>query len=184
LEHGYGAATMDLLAAEGRTAKRTLYARFGDKAGVFATVVRRVNDAIVGELIEPLDPAQPARAELYRFALRLLAIALTPEALGVYRLVVGEAQRFPELAIAYYNNAPGRAILALTRYFKAAKKAESTWDETEVAAQFFNAVLGELHRRALLGVAGRIDQDAIARQATSAIRFLELAYPATLEASG
>jgi TetR/AcrR family transcriptional repressor of mexJK operon len=177
LERGYGAATIDQLAVEARTAKRTLYARFGDKAGLFAAVVQRLSDAVVSGFPAAPDPSRPVREELESFARRLLVLALSPGALGVYRLVVGEATRFPGLAEAFYDNGPGRGIAALTRYFEAMPKQPSGVEPALLAEQFFNASLSELHRRALLSVGEAPTKRQIDKQVHAAIELFERTWP-------
>jgi hypothetical protein len=49
------------------------------------------------------------RTTLLEFGRRLMTIYMTPMLVGVYRCIVTEGQRFPELAIAFYEKGPGRA---------------------------------------------------------------------------
>ena len=46
LRCGYGASTMDELAAAAQVTKRTLYAYYGDKAGLFTAMVRDLAAAV------------------------------------------------------------------------------------------------------------------------------------------
>ncbi len=46
LRSGYGASTVDELAAAAQVTKRTLYAYYGDKAGVFAAMVTDLAAAV------------------------------------------------------------------------------------------------------------------------------------------
>lgn len=43
---------------------------------------------------------------------------LLNEATRVYRVVIGEARRFPELAKHFYDNGPARVLTALTQYLE------------------------------------------------------------------
>ena len=98
LAEGYGATSIEAVARRARISKRTFYHRFPDKAALFGAVVHRI--------IEGLRP--PADALLYeggsleevlrRLARLILRAVLTPRALALNRLMVAEAQRFPELA--------------------------------------------------------------------------------------
>lgn len=177
LERGYGAATIDMIALEAHSAKRTIYLRFGDKAGLFAAVVHRLSDAVVSGFPVAPDPSRPMRKELKNFARRLLILALSSKALGVYRLVVGEATRFPDLAHAFYENGPGRGVAALTCYFEAMPTLPSGAEPALLAEQFFNASLGELHRKALLGIGEAPAKQEIDKQAEFATRLFERTWP-------
>ena len=101
LEHGYGATSIDAIALKARISKRTFYHRFRDKAELFAAVVHDVIDRL-----RPPDmkgKAMPLAGmtiddHLGHLARLMLRAALTPQAIALNRVIVAEAQRFPELA--------------------------------------------------------------------------------------
>jgi len=98
LSQGFGATSIEAVAQRIRVSKRTLYHRFPDKETLFAAVVHRI--------IERLRPAAgvsvPARSDLQtvleQIATFILRAALSPQAIALHRLIVGESARFPELA--------------------------------------------------------------------------------------
>jgi AcrR family transcriptional regulator len=97
LRDGYAASSIEQIARKARTAKRTLYARWPDKAALFRAVLERMLGRWVAA--EPSDDAPLGAPEptLLAMAHRVLAVALTPEALALHRLLIAESARFPEL---------------------------------------------------------------------------------------
>jgi AcrR family transcriptional regulator len=97
LAQGFEATTLDQIAAGAGATKRTLYVKIGDKAALFAQVVRRMLDQR-RQVLNDSPAGGEAAARLVRFGEAVLAIALDPDVLRLYRLLVAEAPRFPALA--------------------------------------------------------------------------------------
>jgi TetR/AcrR family transcriptional regulator, mexJK operon transcriptional repressor len=98
LAEGYGATSIEAVAQRARISKRTFYHRFPDKAALFDAVVRRIVQRIRPPPSTPLYEGGSLEVILRRLARLLLRAALAPTALALNRLIVAEAQRFPELA--------------------------------------------------------------------------------------
>jgi len=149
---GYGATSIEAVAQRARISKRTFYHRFRDKAALFEAVVHRI---ILG--LRPAgEPMQHDGGSLEEFLRRLarliLRAALMPMALSLTRLMMAEAQRFPELA-AIVAREGGRAeavghIAALLA--REARAGSLSIDRPEFAAeQFLQSVIALPQRRAL-----------------------------------
>jgi TetR/AcrR family transcriptional regulator, mexJK operon transcriptional repressor len=100
LEDGYGATSIEAVAARAGISKRTFYDRFDDKPALFHAVVHRIIDHIRPPAGVPLIAGATVAQVLQRLAGLMLKAALAPRALALHRLVVGESRRFPELAVA------------------------------------------------------------------------------------
>jgi len=102
LGQGFGATSIEAVAAAAGVSKRTFYHRFRDKPDLFRAVVRRLiarwATPYEAELAVVAEQAEPIEEALLKTARRILAAALSPEALQLYRLLIAEAPRFPELA--------------------------------------------------------------------------------------
>jgi TetR/AcrR family transcriptional regulator, mexJK operon transcriptional repressor len=96
--HGFGATSMEQVAAGAHISKRTLYARFRDKAALFRGVVDRQIGVWRATFEARAERRQPLASALQEAAEGILRVALEPEALALHRMVVAEAERFPELA--------------------------------------------------------------------------------------
>lgn len=96
IELGYSGTSMSMVAARARVGKQTLYRRFPHKSALFRDVMRRRLDATLSDtnMLTGCDP--PSQLKLLGRA--ALDIVLDPEFLNLYRVVIGEALSFPELA--------------------------------------------------------------------------------------
>jgi len=108
LEHGYGLTTVEAIAQRAQVAKRTFYHRYADKSALMTAVARRLIDRLRPPPGVPLVEGRDLRQQLEHLARLILRAALQPQALALHRLIVAEAQRFPELARAVAQ-AGGRA---------------------------------------------------------------------------
>jgi AcrR family transcriptional regulator len=136
---GYEGASMSHIAAAANVSKGTLYNYFPSKQALFAAFVRqrcnRLVDEVFGETESNLDLA----GDLTRIGRIMLNVMVSPDGLAMYRVVVMEASKFPELAAAFYNAGP-RVMVArmadwLTR--QAAAGALHVPDPLFAAEQFF-----------------------------------------------
>src|ERR1700683_3963980 len=100
LAQGYGLTTIEALARRAGISKRTFYHRFADKAVLFGAVVHRIVERIRPAPDVPLLEGATAHDVLKRLARLIVQAALSPPAIALHRLIVGESGRFPELARA------------------------------------------------------------------------------------
>jgi AcrR family transcriptional regulator len=98
LERGFEGASIDEVAAVARSGKPTIYARFRDKRALFTAVVTR--DVLLRitefEAEEPTGATMEER--LTSLATATLQWTLDADRMGLMRLAVAEARRFPDLA--------------------------------------------------------------------------------------
>lgn len=107
LERGFEGASIDEIAEAARAGKPTIYARFPSKEALFAAVVARK----ARKNTSPDDlAAQGSTTEerLRALATTILERALTSETVGLMRLTVAEARRFPDLASNAHRAARAR----------------------------------------------------------------------------
>ncbi len=158
--HGYAGMSMDMVSAEAHVSKRTLYSYFSSKEELFGTVIQRH----CAQLWQPLNVAREddgsIRAQLVDFAERFLEVGFSPIPLALYRVVIGEAVRFPELAEVFYASGPAFAMERLEGLLREAQFAGHLRIKNMSVAveQFFSLLMGPAHIRALLGLSGRITQ--------------------------
>lgn len=141
LEAGYGGSTLDELAATARVTKRTLYAYYGDKARLFAAMVTDLAAAV------SLDAAFDSDT-LETLATRIISRVHSDELVGLHRLVIAESARFPELALILHRSGDARHIARLAEHIRTERGPASE----PLAEPLFSLLLGEKHRRRLLGI--------------------------------
>jgi TetR/AcrR family transcriptional regulator, mexJK operon transcriptional repressor len=170
LEQGFGRTTLDQIATAAQVTKRTIYAYLGDKTEVFNAVVRRLNEQVV---TVPDPVPGDASAELAAVCRRLVSVLHSDQAVGLHRLVVAEARQFPELAEGFYANGPRRYTGDLARLLRASGAVSASRAGT-AAEQLFALLLGEPHRRRLLGLQPAPTARQSAAHAASALAALGL----------
>lgn len=153
LAEGYGRASMDHVHARIGGSKRTLYNQFPNKEALFEAIISDVSDRALATLRPPLDEDDLPKA-LLKMGLNYLNVLLSPDVLALYRAMISEAQHFPELARAFYENGPGHGSRHLAEFFRV-QKAKGVIDvaDPKIAAEhFLGAVRGDVHLAAALGV--------------------------------
>lgn len=164
LLHRFAGTSMDDVAATAGVSKQTVYAHFQSKEALFLEVVRGMTGAAGDEFEEqvadPGEVAAPLEEFLRDFAIQQLTIVMTPRLMQIRRLVIAEAERFPELGKALYEKGPGRSIGRLTRAFvRYPEQIEAA--DLRKAATFFNwLVMGEPTNDAMM-----LGNDAIPNRA-------------------
>jgi AcrR family transcriptional regulator len=141
LRSGYGASTVDDLAAAAQVTKRTLYTYYGDKAEVFAAMVRDLATTV------SLNAASDSDT-LETLAARIVSRLHSDELVGLHQLVIAESARFPELARILHNSGDARHIARLAEHIRVERGPASE----PLAEPLFSLLLGEKHRRRLLGI--------------------------------
>src|SRR6202030_99299 len=108
LASGFGAVTMDGIAREAGVSKATVYAHFTGKEELFGAIVARLSERRFGGVsVEALDPMD-IEASLNAIAHRFLDLVLSPEAISLNRIIVGEVTRFPVRGEVFWAAGPER----------------------------------------------------------------------------
>ena len=151
LSRGFGATSIEAVAGRAHISKRTFYHRFRDKAELYRAVVRRLLQHWLPEFEALFDAPAPLDILLGRLARRMLAVALSPEALALRRLLLAEAERFPELVDIAIEQGATRAIERTAALLEVECRAERiALDDCRFAAmQFQEMVLSIPLRRAM-----------------------------------
>lgn len=154
LRHGYGATSMEKVAREARVAKQTLYNHFGSKGALFEAIIHhRARNFLAGLPFADVK-APDVESALLTLGRQFLAIILSSTSLRLYRLMIAEAPRHPELGRMVYRVGPRQVVERLADYFRErTAHGELSVAEPELAAeQFIGMLIGHLQLRALLEV--------------------------------
>jgi TetR/AcrR family transcriptional regulator, mexJK operon transcriptional repressor len=169
LASGFGAVSMDAIARSAGVSKATVYAYFAGKEELFGAVVADLSERRFGGFsAEALDPEDIA-ASLTTIAERFLDLVLSPEAIALNRIIIGEVTRFPALGQVFWEAGPARTraqIEAFLRRAAAVGSLAAIPDPRLAAEQFLALARGEIHQRRLL----RLEDpgDPAAREAAAA----------------
>ena len=144
LAHGYGATSIEQVAKRARISKRTLYHRYDDKAALFGAVLRGIVGRLRPRAGMPIAERADLATNLQRLAELILRSALTPEAIAVHRLIVGESGRFPRLvAVVNRNSAAEEGVAMIAGLLERGARAGSVAarDPAFAARQFLYMVV-------------------------------------------
>lgn len=155
LRDGYVGASMDEVARIAGASKQTVYKHFGSKQQLFIDLVTSMT-VTTGDPVghETADASGDPAETLTALAVVMLEAVLTPRILRLRRLVIGEANRFPQLGRALFEHGPARAMAGVQHRLQAWIDAGALPPhDTKTAAQHYNwLVMGApLNAAMLLG---------------------------------
>jgi TetR/AcrR family transcriptional repressor of mexJK operon len=171
LAGGFGAVTMDAIAREAGVSKATVYAHFTGKEALFGAIVARVTERRFGGFsAEALDPVDIA-ASLTTIARRFLDLVLSPEAISLNRIIIGEVTRFPVLGQVFWAAGPERTRAQIEAFLRRAAASGSLAipDPRLAAEQFAALARGEIHLHSLMRLENPADPVALGAAAASAV---------------
>ncbi|KGB55112.1 Transcriptional regulator, TetR family [Sphingopyxis sp. LC363] len=152
--NGYAGTTMSSIASKVGGSKTTLWTYFPSKEELFAAVVDDIvaqyGDALAIEL--PLD--EPVSDVLRVFGNLLMTKLTATPILSLFRLVVGEAERFPHLAETFYERGPrrGKARAAVWVGEKMVRGELRMGDPMRAVQQFTGLCQSGLYQFAMLNL--------------------------------
>ena len=151
LSDGFGATSIEAVAKRAGISKRTFYHRFNGKEMLFEAVVRRLVDRWTPSFDTAMLEAPSLAEGLRRTAEYMLKVALTPDALALHRMVIGEARRFPALARVLQELGAAAGIERVARHLETriAQGEIRAIDARFAAEQFILMVVTGPRRRAL-----------------------------------
>ena len=134
-ERGFADTTVEAVAERAGVSKVTVYARFGDKAGLFEAMVKHVSehmqDGAPAQDKLPLDLSE----KLISFGRGVMRELLSPRLVAFERNLAGELARHPDLAHRFYEAGPGQCRVQLANIIKlAADNGELTVESPMQAA--------------------------------------------------
>jgi AcrR family transcriptional regulator len=153
LKHGYAKTSLNEIMRLSGGSKSTITKHFGNKAGLFRAVFARFSRQLFE--VNPFDAVddRPWREQLQEMAEKILGLYVRPEALAVYRGVVGEGD--PELAAGFYFVGHRLFVATVAEHFRqwqAAGLIVSADPEAD-ADRFVHIIRAGLYEQALIGLA-------------------------------
>lgn len=118
LEHGFDATTIEAISGAIGMSRRTIYARYGDKTGLFKAAIQTAID----QWVVPLDRLQAAEGDdleetLVRIARMWVANLRTTSGMRLVRIANTEVFRRPEIAAYLWDRTAQTTIDYLTDLF-------------------------------------------------------------------
>jgi len=120
LGKGFAACTLDDIISVSGGSKSTLYTQFGDKDGLFKTVMQEKCTAFSDELNLTFESDAQPDEMLHTFAELLVEKVTTEESIRFMRLLQAEGQTLPSLTQDFICRGPERIDHSLTHYLASA----------------------------------------------------------------
>ena len=173
---GYSGATMDAVAAAAGLTKPTLYQYYASKEALFAAMMSARRDDML--VAFESDDAASMVAQLHRFAWAYADTVMRPDLLSLARLIISEAQRFPEIGQTYQASGPDRVLAGMMEFLGAQRDAgRLAFDDDELAAQdLWGLILSAPRTRALYQPDNPPKRDELARYVENGLKVFLRAY--------
>ena len=178
LRDGFDGASVDDIAREAGVSKATLYSYFPDKRLLFTEICnsecRRQTAAAEAEM----DYTAPVEGLLAFAAERIAGFLMSDFGRNMFRLVVAESSRFPEIGRAFYKNGPGLIHDRLVHHMRhMADKGLLRIDDFDLAAaQFAQLCKAHIHEKLIFGMADEITPEDVQRTVTGAVELFLARY--------
>ena len=169
LRDGLGGTTLDRVAAEGKISKMTLYRHFPSKEALFEGLVSGMCEYMREGLENaPLADIHKPAPERLADELRAFTSALIePDWLALYRLLVADGWRFPELARVFDQS--GMRIIRRRIGELLETGGVPARHSRQLAGEVVALALGDAYQRAILGIVEEADREAFAHQIEAAV---------------
>jgi len=153
-EQGYAATSIDAIIERAGGSKRNIYNEFGNKEGLFSAIVTENADKVLSTLAIEEIQGRDLRETLTAFGQHLMGGYMSPTLIGIYRMAVTEANRFPDLVKSFYEQGPGRATSQLAEVLEIARKRGDIQadDCQRLAGHFVGMIRDNLHLQVILGL--------------------------------
>jgi AcrR family transcriptional regulator len=181
---GYEGASMAQIAREIGVSKGTLYNYFPSKAALFSGFISIGCDRSLKHILDIAPPENHPEETLHRAGLVVMEMLLSPFRQAIHRMVMSEAQQFPELARAFFEAGPQRALNYLADWLRQETLAGrlAVTDPDFAAEQFFALCQTKLVMRSRLRLIEQADPAEVERVVQGAISLFLKAYAAEAHA--
>jgi len=154
LENGYAGTTMSAICSAIGGSKGTLWSYFSSKEDLFAAFLDEATGAFRTELIELLNAHASLRKTLENFCQGFLTKVTNVKSVALYRLIIGEAGRSPEVGRLFFERGPGVVERLLCEFLgeRIADGSMPQGDPREMARFLLSLCIGYSHQRVLLAL--------------------------------
>jgi TetR/AcrR family transcriptional repressor of mexJK operon len=167
---GFDETSLAMIIKDAGGSRRSIYNEFGNKHGLLMAVIQR-QVKTQSEILTSINRDLEAKEALNQVCFKFVVGMLSPELMSLFRLVVQQVVKFPELGEMIYKNGPMTGILPLVDYL--------TWlteqkilkiDNCHFSAQMLMEMAkGPLHTRSLLLPDKQASDEEITYQVTKAV---------------
>lgn len=139
VQHGYDGTSTEMIAARAGVSRQTIYNQFESKEALFLAIASHLVEEVLAPLAGAVQGSEKLRDTLLTFGRRMLATLVSRRTIALYRLVVSEVIRFPELGRAVYDAGPVTVEKELALYLSG--RSELRVPDPKLAACHFLALI-------------------------------------------
>ncbi len=173
LDKGFERASTSEIARRARASKQTLYSLFPTKADMFVGVISAHTDRLFAHYVEFVESDRAPVETLGEMGTMIASMFADQQFLALYRILVAQADRFPELARRLWSACAERGYRLLAEYLRSRRIGGPAYRKS--AEQFVSLVLGDLILNWQLKPGARPSRRALRRRAREAAEdFLRL----------
>ncbi|WP_411889259.1 TetR/AcrR family transcriptional regulator [Yoonia sp. SDW83-1] len=178
LSDGFEGASVDDIARAAGVSKATLYSYFPDKRFLFMQVAKTECCRQADTAIESIDMNAPVQTVLCDIARQMVDFMTSEFGQRIFRICVGESDRFPELGREFYESGPMLIRDRLVAYFdNAIARGElKIEDKTLAAEQFHELCKADLFPRMVFNMASEFTEAEKLRVVDGAVEMFMARY--------
>lgn len=169
--NGYAGTNIGAVAARAGISTKTLYRLVPTKADLFAHVIRDRIAHLMAAVDQDADAGQDVAGGLERILFAIGSLTLSPEVIAISRLVIGECERFPEIAKTFYLSAAVPINTIVETWLRhQVDQGRLHLDDVHIASSTLRGMMMEPQRTAMLRQSEAPDAAEIAQRARFAAR--------------
>jgi TetR/AcrR family transcriptional repressor of mexJK operon len=153
MTHGYHGATTDMIQAAAAVSKSTLYRYFPTKEDLFKAAFEAYSKDFLTSIGQIYKDNDDVETFLFQFGLEFIEALVSPKGRNLFRLMVAEGQRFPQVGKMFYIVGPKVTTDLVENYLANAhnRGAVRVENPAMAAEHFIGMIRGDLFLRCLLG---------------------------------
>lgn len=177
-EHGYAGMTMSSVAAKLGGSKGTLWSYFPSKEALFVAVLDYMTEDFRTQLQLILNPEHDVEDVLRRFCKKFVVKVTSVEGLALYRLIVAESARFPEIGRIFYERGQQQTYERVAAFLEGAmERGLLRRSDALVASRLLVGLcVAGVRQRQLIGLTATASAAEIAEDADAALDMFLHAY--------
>jgi TetR/AcrR family transcriptional regulator, mexJK operon transcriptional repressor len=178
LRDGFDGASVDDIAREAGVSKATLYSYFPDKRLLFTEICSSECRRQTDEAEAAMEYDVPIEALLTFAATRIAGFLMSDFGRNMFRLIVAEGNRFPDIAQEFYRNGPGLIHDRLVHHMQhLTAMGQLRIEDFDLAAdQFAQLCKAHIHEKLIFGLADTIRPDDVEKSIKGAVEMFLARY--------
>lgn len=121
-QHGFAGTRIDEIARKAGVGRVSIYRNYDDKAGLFRAAARERTGQLADRLHHFLNAGPPSRERLRELVSIIYQAFTAPGLLGTTRLVVAEAERFPDVCNDLWETEMGAVSAPIVQFIRQAQQ--------------------------------------------------------------